>query len=871
MESNQVRAAFCDFFASKAHKIVPSAPVVNKDDPTLMFVNAGMNPFKDIFTGSKPVVHPRIANSQKCLRVSGKHNDLEDVGHDTYHHTLFEMLGNWSFGDYFRTEAIAWGWEFLTKVLGIDASRLYVTVFGGDPDTGLAPDEDSVQEWLKWVPQDRILRCSKKDNFWEMGETGPCGPCTEIHIDLRDAAEQARIPGRDSVNQDDPHVIEIWNIVLIQFDRKADSSLQPLDMKSVDTGMGLERLCLVMQHKRSTYDTDCFTPLFDKLKALSGIAYGTALETDVAQRVAADHIRAMAFTIADGQLPGNTGAGYVVRRLLRRASRYGYRFLGLQQPYLCQLVAPLVDKLGQAYPELQQQQAFITQVIEQEERAFLKTLAQGTQLFEQYLQKLPQGATVVEGHFAFELYDTYGFPIDLTELMAREKGCTVDMPGFLAAMEAQKARSRQAAAQQVGDWQVLQPGADPVFAGYDHLSLSANILRTRAVQHKKGAQYQVVLDRTPFYAESGGQVGDTGTLSNGTETLQVLDTVKENDLVVHITDKLPAVADGEWVATVDRARRQQIRTAHSATHLLHAALRQLLGTHVEQRGSLVQPEQLRFDFSHFQKVEDDQLRAIEAMVNEKIAAQLPLEEFRDLPIDQAKTMGAMALFGEKYGEKVRVIRFGADYSTELCGGTHVQHTGEIRLFVITSESSIAAGVRRIEALTGTSALAWLEAQRSTLRQVNEALSHPKDVLKAIAQLQDRQSVLEKQLAQVRQQAILSQRDALLKTLQPGTHGHYIVAQVDAWHADELKQLAFELRKQSTRTAFVLGAVAEGKPLLAVMLTEDLQGALDARQLIKAASSHIQGGGGGQDFFATAGGKLADGLPAALAAAEAALK
>jgi alanyl-tRNA synthetase len=455
--------------------------------------------------------------------------------------------------------------------------------------------------------------------------------------------------------------------------------------------------------------------------------------------------------------------------------------------------------------------------------------------------------------------------------MAREKGCTVDMPGFLAAMEAQKARSRQAAAQQVGDWQVLQPGADPVFAGYDHLSLSANILRTRAVQHKKGAQYQVVLDRTPFYAESGGQVGDTGTLSNGTETLQVLDTVKENDLVVHITDKLPAEADGEWVATVDRARRQQIRTAHSATHLLHAALRQLLGTHVEQRGSLVQPEQLRFDFSHFQKVEDDQLRAIEAMVNEKIAAQLPLEEFRDLPIDQAKTMGAMALFGEKYGEKVRVIRFGADYSTELCGGTHVQHTGEIRLFVITSESSIAAGVRRIEALTGTAALAWLEAQRSTLRQVNEALSHPKDVLKAIAQLQDRQSVLEKQLAQVRQQAILSQRDALLKTLQPGTHGHYIVAQVDAWHADELKQLAFELRKQSTRTAFVLGAVAEGKPLLAVMLTEDLQGALDARQLIKAASSHIQGGGGGQDFFATAGGKLADGLPAALAAAEAALK
>ncbi|MBX3103116.1 MAG: alanine--tRNA ligase [Bacteroidetes bacterium] len=870
MDSNHVRAAFCDFFAQRGHKVVPSAPVVNKDDPTLMFVNAGMNPFKDIFTGSKPVVYPRVANSQKCLRVSGKHNDLEDVGHDTYHHTLFEMLGNWSFGDYFRSEAIAWGWEFLTRTLGIDAGRLYVTVFGGDAQTGLEEDRESVEEWRKWVPEDRILRCSKKDNFWEMGETGPCGPCTEIHIDLRDEAARAAVPGRDRVNRDDPHVIEIWNIVLIQFDRKADGSLQSLEMKSVDTGMGLERLCLVMQDKRSTYDTDGFAPLFARLQALSGIAYGTSQETDVAQRVAADHIRALAFTIADGQLPGNTGAGYVVRRLLRRASRYGYRFLNQQQPYLCQLVAPLVEKLGDAYPELRQQQAFITQVIEQEEKAFLKTLAQGTQLFEQYLQRLPQGATVVEGHFAFELYDTYGFPVDLTELMAREKGCTVDMPGFLTAMEAQKARSRQAAVQQVGDWQVLQAGTDPVFAGYEHLSLTATIQRTRSVQQKKGTQYQVVLDRTPFYAESGGQVGDTGVLTNGSQTLRVLDTVKENDLVIHITDRLPTDPTGEWTATVDAVRRQQIRTAHSATHLLHAALRQVLGAHVEQRGSLVQPEQLRFDFSHFQKVEDTQLRQVEDLVNQKIAEQIPLEEFRNLPIDQARAMGAMALFGEKYGERVRVIRFGADYSTELCGGTHVRHTGEIRLCVITSESSIAAGVRRIEALTGTAALQWLNAQRAELRLVQEALAHPKDVLKAIEALQQRSAQQEKQLAQLRQQALSAQRAPLLAQAKPAGDFHYVVAQVDAWNADELKQLAFDLRKHSSRTVFVLGAVAEGKPLLAAILTEDMAGNPDARQLIKAASTHIQGGGGGQDFFATAGGKNPDGILAALNAATAAL-
>lgn len=865
MESNAVRQAFLDFFAEKGHKIVPSAPIVNKDDPTLLFINAGMNPFKDIFTGHKPVEAPRVADTQKCLRVSGKHNDLEEVGHDTYHHTLFEMLGNWSFGDYFRTEAIAWAWEFVTQVVKIDPELLYVTVFGGDDS--VPADNDSIEEWAKVLPRERILNFGKKENFWEMGDQGPCGPCTEIHVDVRSEADRKALPGKDLVNRDHPQVIEIWNLVLIQFNRKADGSLEELKMKSIDTGMGLERLTMVLQGKLSTYDIDTFAPLFASLEQQSGKKYGQEKEVDVAMRVAVDHIRALAFAIADGQLPGSGGAGYVIRRLLRRAARYGYRFLGLQQPFQYKLVAPLTTKLGAAFPELKGQQKFIEQVIEQEEKAFMQTLAQGTQLFEDYLSKLPQGATVVEGRFAFELYDTYGFPLDLTELMAREKGYTVDMPGFVAAMDAQKARSKQAGAQKVGDWVELIANTNPVFAGYDDLELKARIVKTRTVQTPKGNQYQVVLDHTPFYAESGGQVGDTGVLESLNERIQVLDTVKENDLILHLVDQLPDKLEGEWTARVNAARRLRIRANHSATHLLHAALRQVLGTHVEQRGSLVNDEYLRFDFSHFQKVTDEELALIEAIVNRKVGEQIALQEYRNVPIAEAKNMGAMALFGEKYGDSVRVIRFGEDYSTELCGGTHVQNTAEIRLFKITTESSIAAGVRRIEAVTGEGALRYYAEKLQLLEAVSEALKHPKDLLKSIGDLAAQASQLEKQVAQLRNTALLAQRDTILAARKAGKNGHYAAVQVDAWSADELKQLAFDLRKNSTATAYILGTIAQDKPLLAVMLTEDLESSLDARQLIKTLSAHIQGGGGGQPFFATAGGKKADGLQAALKEAE----
>ncbi|MCE3008657.1 MAG: alanine--tRNA ligase [Bacteroidetes bacterium] len=868
MDSNAVRQAFIDFFAAKAHKIVPSAPLVNNDDPSLLFINAGMNPFKDIFTGHRSVEAPRIANSQKCLRVSGKHNDLEEVGHDTYHHTLFEMLGNWSFGDYFRTEAIAWAWSFITEVLGIDPGRLYVTTFGGAE--GVPADTAAAQEWAQYLPQDRILAFGKKDNFWEMGETGPCGPCTEIHVDMRPEADRARLAGASLVNQDHPQVIEIWNVVFMEYNRKADQSLEPLEMKSIDTGMGLERLCMVLQDKPSTYDTDIFAPLFAVLSQLCGKQYGgqgpQAEEVNVAMRVVVDHIRALAFTIADGQVPGNGGAGYVVRRLLRRAARYGYRFLGLNTPFQYQLVPALVAKMGDAFPELRTQQGFIEQVIRQEETAFLQTLAQGTQQFEHYLAQLPQGTRQLAGSFAFELYDTYGFPIDLTELMAREQGYQLDMPGFEAAMAEQKARSKRAGTQRAADWQTYLTAADPAFAGYDTLQLVARPVKSRVVETNKGKQYQLVLDQTPFYPESGGQVGDTGVLYSATQQLRVLNTVKENDLILHLVDQLPTDPAAQWTARVDADRRRRIRANHSATHLLHAALRRVLGTHVEQRGSLVHPDYLRFDFSHYQKLNPEELAQVEQLVNEQIAAQIPLQEYRSVPLAEAKAMGATALFGEKYGEQVRVIRFGADYSTELCGGTHVQNTVEIRLFKLTSEASSAAGIRRIEAVTGEGALAYVEARLQLLQQAEEQMGQPKDLIRAIAQLQDQAATLGRQVEQLRGKALLDQRARILAAIQPGKHGHFAALQVDAWSADELKQLAFELRKNSPNTAFVLGAIAQDKPLLGVMLSEGLEQQLDARDIIKAISPYIQGGGGGQPFFATAGGKNPAGLPQALEAA-----
>ncbi|MFW5663513.1 MAG: alanine--tRNA ligase [bacterium] len=864
MNSTQIRQAFLDYFESKSHFIESSAPMVVKNDPTLMFTNAGMNQFKDIFLGNSPAKNVRVANTQKCLRVSGKHNDLDEVGHDTYHHTMFEMLGNWSFGDYFKKEAIEWAWELLTTTLKIPKENLYVTVFGGDQEDGMEPDEEAKDFWKQFVPEDRILYGSKKDNFWEMGESGPCGPCSEIHVDIRNQDEKAKVSGRDLVNQDHPQVIEIWNLVFIQFNRLANGSLQPLKAKHVDTGMGFERLCMVLQGKQSNYDTDVFQPYIQKLASLTGKTYGQNQDDDIAMRVISDHIRAVAFAIADGELPSNNKAGYVIRRILRRAVRYGYTFLNFREPFMHELVPVMIDNMGQSFPELPAQKDLITRVIAEEENTFLKTLATGIQKFETYISAHPDQKTV-DGKFAFELFDTYGFPIDLTQLMAREKGYEVDMKGFEQGMKQQKARSRAAATIDTADWVEVNPGSsETVFLGYETLQAEVTPLRYRKVTTKGKTLYQLVLDQTPFYAESGGQVGDRGTLEAEGEKLHILDTQKENNLWIHILDKVPTTWPKKMVATVDERKRRLTENNHSATHLLHSALRKVLGDHVQQKGSLVDEKRLRFDFSHFAKVTDEEIARIENLVNERIRANIHREEHRDISMEEARKMGAMALFGEKYGDRVRVIAFDDKYSAELCGGTHVHATGQIGLFKVTNEGAIAAGIRRIEAVTGKLAEDFVNEKIAVLNQTREILKNPKDVTKAIEQLQKENEKLNKQVQELQKEQAMNMLDELKEKVQQLGNVNFIAVKLEVDNG-MAKDMAFEMKKQMENLFLVIGHHAGNKPGITVMISDNLvkEKNLHAGNIVRELAKEIQGGGGGQPHFATAGGKNPDGLDKAL--------
>jgi alanyl-tRNA synthetase len=874
MTAAEIRKAFLDFFASKGHSIVPSAPLVIKNDPTLMFTNSGMNQFKDYFLGNKPAVNKRVADTQKCLRVSGKHNDLEEVGIDTYHHTMFEMLGNWSFGDYFKKDALEWSWELLTEVYKLPKDRLYVTVFEGDAKENLAFDQEAYDIWKGLIAEDHILMGNKKDNFWEMGDTGPCGPCSEIHIDLRTEAEIAAKPGKELVNDSHPQVIEIWNNVFMEFNRKADSSLEKLPNQHVDTGMGFERLCMAMQGKTSNYDTDVFQPLIQFISKTANKPYEQSdSQTDIAMRVLADHIRAVAFTIADGQLPSNNKAGYVIRRILRRAVRYYYNFLGFREPFMYKMVAILSEQFRSVFPELAAQQAFVEKVILEEESSFLRTLETGLKRLEVAFEG---GITTIDGKVAFELSDTFGFPLDLTALIARERGIAVDEEGFHKAMEAQKNRSRKATELEVGDWIVLVPNEKITFVGYDVLEAETRITRYRKVLNKGVEQYQIVLETTPFYAESGGQTGDKGTITiPGTEVvLTITDTKKENDLIIHIAEEddaesILASMQGTVKASVNRESRTSTSRNHSATHLLHSALRNTLGTHVQQKGSLVTPEVLRFDFSHFSKIEDADLQTIEMEVNQKIRENIALQEDRNVPIAEAREKGAMALFGEKYGDAVRVITFDPTYSVELCGGTHVPATGIIGQFVITSETSSAAGVRRVEALTGKAAEAYFRNQSEELNQVKELLKNPREVVKSVQQLLDDKAQLQKQLEALQLKALQAVKSELLASKIEKDGIAYIAAEVEASHAEAIKQLAYDLRHSLDKAFIVLGANFDGKPHLAVMITDNLveEKKLNAAQIVKDLAKHIQGGGGGQPFFATAGGKNADGMQQAIQAAK----
>lgn len=855
LSAADIRAAFLQFFRSKQHQIVPSAPIVVKNDPTLMFTNAGMNQFKDYFLGNKPAPSARIADTQKCLRVSGKHNDLEEVGVDHYHHTMFEMLGNWSFGDYFKEEAIAWSWELLTSVLKIPVDRLYVTIFEGDEKEGLPRDEEAYTSWKKWIAEDRILLGNKKDNFWEMGDTGPCGPCTEIHVDTRPNVERLSVDGKTLVNNDHPEVIEIWNNVFIQFNRLKDGSLQPLPQKHVDTGMGFERLVRVLQGKASNYDTDVFSGLIDSISKTTGTPYtGSQSKADIAIRVNADHIRAISFTIADGQLPANTGAGYVIRRILRRAVRYYYSYLNYQQPLLHQLVPVLAAQLKDVFPELAQQEAFVARVIREEEEAFLRTLEKGLRRIEDIIAV---SGGLVGGKETFELYDTYGFPVDLTRLIASERGLTVDEPGFEREMQQQKDRSRAASAIDAGDWVVLQEGGLPEFVGYNLLEASANVLRYRKVKAKGKEAFQVVLDRTPFYAESGGQVGDTGKLVAGSQELKVIDTKREGDLIVHFVDRIPeGFTGGEVRAEVDVAKRKATALHHSATHLLHAALRKVLGTHVAQKGSLVATDYLRFDFSHFSKMTAEEAAQVEVLVNEKIRENIPVA-IRQMPKDEALKLGAMALFGEKYGDTVRVVTMDPEYSVELCGGTHVGATGELGFFKITSEAAVAAGVRRIEALCGAAAENFINEQLVQLAAAKEALNNPKDVLKSIASLKEESAVLKKKIELAENEQLIQLRNELKSQAQPMGDAQFIGAVVSVGSADALKKLAFELKAAVPDPLVVLAADVAGKAQVVILLDEAQVAAknLDAGALIKqTVAPLIKGGGGGQKSLATAGGQ-----------------
>ena len=865
MTANEIRDSFKKFFESHGHLVVPSAPMVIKDDPTLMFTNAGMNQFKDIILGNAEPKCRRQTDSQKCLRVSGKHNDLEEVGHDTYHHTMFEMLGNWSFGDYFKREAITWAYEYLVETLHIDPKNLYVTVFEGSPEEGLGRDDEAAGYWGKYFPADHIINGNKHDNFWEMGDTGPCGPCSEIHIDLRPEEEKQQVPGAELVNKDNPQVIEIWNLVFMQYNRKADGSLEPLPHKVIDTGMGFERLCMVMQGKRSNYDTDVFQPVIRKIAELSGFAYGDDDKKDVAMRVVADHLRAIAFSIADGQLPSNAKAGYVIRRILRRAVRYAYTFLGQKEAFIYRLLPTLVAEMGDAYPELRAQQELIGKVMKEEEESFLRTLATGITLLENVIAKTrAKGATVIDGAEAFTLFDTYGFPLDLTELICGEQGMTVDEAAFDVEMQKQKERARNAASVETSDWVVLAEG-ETQFVGWDATEADCHILRYRKVQQKKQTYYELVLDVTPFYAEMGGQVGDKGVLHGDGETVEVFDTKRENNLPIHLTKQLPARPAAAFHAVVDAEARRGSEANHTATHLLDQALREVLGSHVEQKGSLVTPDYLRFDFSHFQKVTPEELRRVERIVNACIREDIPLQDHRDLPIAEAKKLGAIALFGEKYGDKVRVVQFGK--SVEFCGGCHVKSTGRIGLLRILSESSVAAGVRRIEAITGRAAEESVYAQEDMLNGLKELFNNAKDLSAAVRKTFEENEGLRKQVEEYMKQRVQALCDRLVGAAQD-VDGVKLVRSVSPVQLapEAVKDLAFQISHMLPENVLcVIGSSHEGKPLLTVMISKNLveSRGWNAGALVREAAKCIKGGGGGAPHFATAGGKDVTGLEAAV--------
>jgi alanyl-tRNA synthetase len=860
LTAKEIRESFKEFFASKQHQIVPSAPMVVKGDPTLMFTNAGMNQFKDIILGNVPIKYSRVADSQKCLRVSGKHNDLEEVGHDTYHHTMFEMLGNWSFGDYFKKEAINWAWEYLVDVLKLDPKRLYATVFEGSPAEGLSRDDEAAGYWEQFLPKDHIINGNKHDNFWEMGDTGPCGPCSEIHIDLRPDEERAATSGAEMVNKDHPQVIEIWNLVFMQFNRKADGSLEPLPAKVIDTGMGFERLCMSLQGKTSNYDTDVFQPIIQVIASTTGTKYGENKQQDIAMRVIADHIRTIAFSITDGQLPSNAKAGYVIRRILRRAVRYGYTFLGRREAFMYGLLPVLIETMGDAYPELVAQKTLIEKVIKEEEESFLRTLETGIRLLDKKIEETKgAGKTVISGVDAFTLYDTYGFPLDLTELILRENGMEVNIEEFNAEMQKQKERARNAAAIETGDWVVLKEG-EAKFVGYDLFECEAEILRYRKIKQKNKELFQVVLDQTPFYAEMGGQVGDTGWLIADDEKLDVIDTKRENNLPVHFVARLPKDVTATFTAKINEKKRIQCECNHSATHLLHEALREVLGTHVEQKGSFVSPEALRFDFSHFQKVTDEEIRRVEKLVSEKIRANFPLEEHRNMPIAQAQALGAMALFGEKYGDEVRVVKYGS--SIELCGGTHIPATGMIGSLRVVAESSIAAGVRRIEAVTAESAEEYTYHLQDSFRELRAMFNNVPNLAQTIRKSIEENAELKKQVGDYIKEKVASmKKDLIAKAVV--RHGVKVVVFRGEANVDAIKDLAFQIKGESCtdeKVFFVAGIKDGAKCALMVMLSEPLVAdGMDASKLVKDAAKLIQGGGGGQAHFATAGGKNPDGL------------
>ena len=862
LTAKEIRESFKAFFASKGHQIVPSAPMVVKGDPTLMFTNAGMNQFKDIILGNVPRKYPRVADSQKCLRVSGKHNDLEEVGHDTYHHTMFEMLGNWSFGDYFKKEAISWAWEYLVDVLKLDPARLYATVFEGSPAEGLDRDNEAAGYWEQYLPTDHIINGNKHDNFWEMGDTGPCGPCSEIHIDLRSEEERAAIPGAQMVNHDHPQVIEIWNLVFMQFNRKADGSLESLPAKVIDTGMGFERLCMALQGKTSNYDTDVFQPIIRTIASMANTEYGRDKDQDVAMRVIADHIRTIAFAITDGQLPSNAKAGYVIRRILRRAVRYGYTFLGFKEAFMYKLLPVLIETMGDAYPELMAQKTLIERVIQEEEESFLRTLETGIRLLEKKMEETKAaGSTVLNGVDAFTLYDTYGFPLDLTELILRENKMEANIEEFNVDMQKQKERARNAAAIETGDWITLKEG-ESKFVGYDLFECEAEILRYRQIKQKNKTLYQIVLDQTPFYAEMGGQVGDCGWLMADDEQVEVIDTKRENNLPVHLVAKLPKDVTVTFTAKINEKKRIACECNHSATHLLHEALREVLGTHVEQKGSYVSPDSLRFDFSHFQKVTEEELRKVEILVNEKIRADFPLEEHRHMPIAEAKALGAMALFGEKYGDEVRVVKYGK--SIELCGGTHIPSTGQIGSLRIIGESSIAAGVRRIEAVTAVKADQFVYAQQDLIRDLRAMMNNMPNLAQAIRKAIDENAEMKKQIeAYVLEKSMRLKDEILAKGEEK--NGIRLYQYIGQGATEAMKNVAFQIKNEvKDNFVFVAGILEGPKCTLMVMLSDDLvAGGLHAGKLVKEAAKHIQGGGGGQPHFATAGGKHAEGLSIAV--------